>query len=60
MAKHPRLTPEERAAWEERDRRYTEMLERRVEVDARLRAEREARTARREQRLLTRALRRFR
>jgi hypothetical protein len=38
-----KMTPEERAAREERDRRYSEMLQRRVEVDARLRAEREPR-----------------
>lgn len=37
------MTPEERAERLERDRRYSEMLQRRVEVDARLRAEREAR-----------------
>jgi hypothetical protein len=43
MAKPRRLTPEEQAAWEERDREYTEMLKRRVELDAKLRAEREAR-----------------
>jgi hypothetical protein len=43
MGKPPKITPEEQAAWEERDRRYSEMLKRRQEVDARLRAEREAR-----------------
>ena len=41
MAKHPKLTPEEQADWERRDREFQEMLERRLEVDARLRAERE-------------------
>jgi hypothetical protein len=50
MAKSKRLTPEEVAAWEERDRRYTEMLQRRMEVDARLRAEREAREQSEQQR----------
>jgi hypothetical protein len=38
-----KMTPEEEAERDERDRRYEEMLRRRVEVDARLRAEREAR-----------------
>ncbi len=43
MAKPARMTPEELAERLERERRFDEMLKRRVEVDARLRAEREAR-----------------
>jgi hypothetical protein len=54
------MTPEEAAEREERERRFAELLARRVEFDAKLRAEREAKAARREKRLLTRALRRFR
>jgi hypothetical protein len=43
MAKRRKTTAEEEAEWEERDRRYSEMLRRRVEVDAKLRAQRESR-----------------
>jgi hypothetical protein len=38
----PKLTPEERAAREKRDREFRALLERRREVDAKLQAEREA------------------
>ena len=43
MANSGRMTPEELAERLERERQFDEMLKRRVEVDARLRAEREAR-----------------
>jgi len=48
MAKPRKLTPEEIAEFDERTRRYQAMLERRVEVDRRLRAERAARERRNE------------
>ena len=46
MGKYRKTTPEEEAEIDERERRFDEMLKRRQEVDARLRAEREERERR--------------
>ena len=43
MGKPRKRTPEEQAAFDERTRRFRALLEQRQEVDAKLRAEREAR-----------------
>ena len=50
MAKYRKTTPEEEAAIDERSREFRAMLERRLEVDKRLRVEREARELRRHRR----------
>jgi len=45
MAKPPKITPEEEAAWQKRHREFQELLQKRKALDEELAAEREQRKA---------------